>query len=351
MIEEIKYEIALKKLDVENLLHSIGIDVDKSGNELWMKCPNPDHDDKNPSASINIDPDSKKFLCFSCFGCGCSGRLPKMLKLVLDIGYAEAKQKIIDFTKDQPISVEKRLNYNDGIQQKKNRRRIKIMLPNEFKYLKATDENSYKNYLIERGVLPEFIEQYEWGYCATGKLKKRVVLPMMMKGKLVNYWARHISIKNARDKIRNAAFSKALEVLWPFDELDFERSFIWVTESPFNYFALRRLGLKNIVCTIGSNNQISEFKINIFEKFKQVRIVQDGDHAGLAMIHKIFSNLKKRCEVMCVDMPEGEDAASLSDQQLEKVIDSLHPAAQILNLSRQLAIDYAIKKNKSNNNL
>jgi len=349
MIEEIKYEIALKKLDVVSLLDSLGIPTDVLKNEVWIPCPNPEHYDRNPSCTINIDSTSEKFLWFSCFGCGISGKLPKVLKLLKGITYTEAKKLIIDFTKDNSVGATQHLHYSSKKQSKK---RVKIKLPAEYRPVKVGSGNAYESYLLGRGVLPEYIEHYDWGFCATGTFKKRVILPMLMNGKLVNFWARHIRKNDVKDKIRNARFSRAEHIVFPYDEIDFDLNFIWVTESPLNYFALKRIGLKkNVIALLGGRTIISDFKLKLLSRFKKIRCVQDGDAAGLAMVHKIWNNMKNKSSVESVNMPDEEDAASLKDEELEQVLDTLHPAQQMLELARQLAVDYQVKKKNTKNKL
>ena len=57
------------QLDFLEFLKSLSIKLKwKSGNEYNCRCPFPDHEDKNPSFSVN-----KEKKIFHCFGCGKSG--------------------------------------------------------------------------------------------------------------------------------------------------------------------------------------------------------------------------------------------------------------------------------------
>lgn len=79
-------------MDIEVILEEKGISYSYSGNDLLVKCLNPDHEDNNPS--MRIDKDTGIYHCFSC---GYKGNLLKENDLYIDLIKVKAnklKEKI-----------------------------------------------------------------------------------------------------------------------------------------------------------------------------------------------------------------------------------------------------------------
>ena len=70
---------------METALIELGIDYSVSGKEAIAKCPNPSHNDRHPSWSMNL-----KTGVHHCFSCGFSGSLAHLVSVVLHLSYPEA---------------------------------------------------------------------------------------------------------------------------------------------------------------------------------------------------------------------------------------------------------------------
>ena len=60
------------------------------GDELFFLCPNPEHDDHDPSCSVNL-----KTGIFYCFGCGFKGNLKKLKRIFKD-GANKYREKVME---------------------------------------------------------------------------------------------------------------------------------------------------------------------------------------------------------------------------------------------------------------
>lgn len=335
MLEEIRYKRAVARTDIREVLSDLGIDFEEIMSELRFVCINPAHKDSTPSCTINFNPNSEQYTWFSCFGCDYSGSLPKLVSAIKDISIAEAKKYIITF--DSGIAVKKRKQ--GCLERVRRRRKVKIQLPEEFQLFDLDVQNSYLKYLLRRGVLERDIRKYQWGYCAKGYYRKRVVLPIYMKGKLVNLFARHITTDVESKKVRNARFAEVERVVFPYDELDFELKYIWVTESAFNVFRLKRIRLPNLICLFG--NKLTEWKLKLLSRFEEVRLIPDGDEGGDELVRKARKNLHKSISVQSVDMIRNEDAASIKLSQARKVLETLH---EVQAYKVHVRTNYSMKK-------
>ena len=321
MIIDIKYNRAIKRLDLRGLLEGMECEYKVEGSELRILCPNPEHADGNPSATINYNNNSNKFGWFSCFGCGYSGSLPKFVSVIKELDEEEAKRFIVRFAAenyDGESIIEK---YEVENSQDENYEEIEM--PEIFEPIRLGKNSSYEKYLLNRFVSVEQIKKYNWHFCPKGTLQKRVVLPVYIDGKMVCFYARHISTNDPERKVRNSKHAPIERIVFPYDEIDFNKKFIWVTESVFNFFALKKLGLPNLICLFG--NKLTGWKLDLLSKFERVKFFQDGDAGGDELVFKAWKNLRNINKILFVDTPKKEDAASLNDLQRRKILLTLKP--------------------------
>ena len=340
MLKEVKFLQALDTIDIEVLFDSLGVQYDLKTDELFIICPNPEHDDTNPSCSININPESIYYQKFSCFGCTFAGSLVKLVETIKDCTYKEAKDYIIEIAESGDNWIVSNFTQRKTI--KKPKSDIKITLPDEFVQLENGNGKSYRNYLHSRGLTDRMIENQQWGYCATGRYNKRVVLPVYIGSKLISFYSRHISTKNAAKKVFNATGSRMERALWPYNDLDYDLDYVWITESVFNVVTMMLAGLKNCVCLFG--DKVQDEKIKVLSKFKELRIVPDGDYASKTMIENIYNYFKADKIIKAIEMPLREDANSLGVEGLERQLKTLAKVKSKDFRSHLIEIDYSIPK-------
>lgn len=84
--------------DVMAALDALGIESEERGNEAVAVCPNPDHRDRRPSWSCNLDTGQHH-----CFACGFGGSFPYLVSKVLGLARGDAegwvtKRRLKDFS-------------------------------------------------------------------------------------------------------------------------------------------------------------------------------------------------------------------------------------------------------------
>lgn len=337
-----KYNIIRKKLDVQHVLDLLDLDFHQNRNELFFLCPV--HDDKNPSCSINIDKQSLMFLVVSCFGCDFSGTLVTLVSKVLKKSEDSAKNWLIRLVKPEEAEEDvETILLNETVDfthkfEKKDGKLDEVVLPDAFNLINTSKRNSYFEYLTGRGLTEKEIKEYGWGYCAKGFYKKRVVMPVFMENRMATFFTRHIFTDNDDKKVFNAYRSTTSKIVFPFNEIDFDLKYVWVTESVFNFFSLRKEGLKNLVCLFG--NKMTPWKVRFFEKFDVMNMVPDGDEGGREWMQKA-SQLIAGVDFFAVKMIEGEDANSVGRLELKQVLTTL--SSFILQKSDNISTDFSVK--------
>lgn len=331
----------MRSADLRLVLQHLNIEYEEIGKELRIECPNPNHNDKHPSCTLHFDNKSNKFGWCSCFGCGFHGTIKTLISVVENISIDKAQSYLINFyikNKGKKIIT----NYG-SIREKESKKKIKIKLPEEFKLIEIGSNSSYEKYLLGRGLTKKEIVKYGWGYCFSGIYRKRVILPVYKKKRLVNFYTRHITTDIEERKAWNAKFSIIAEVIFPYNEIDFNLPYIWITESVFNFFSLRKLKLKNIICIFG--NKITDWKVDLMRKFYEIRIVPDGDKGGDELVQSIFLALKKDCLVKSVKMIQGEDANSITTKQTIKQLENVIKTLNIVKRKKsKVKLSYKIDK-------
>ena len=75
--------------DMRAVVESLGLLVKVSGDKITMRCPNPEHADRNPSCSGSI---RKKV--FHCFSCHCSGNVISLVEINKSLDYKGALEYV-----------------------------------------------------------------------------------------------------------------------------------------------------------------------------------------------------------------------------------------------------------------
>lgn len=78
-------EEAKQSVKITDLVHQAGIVANRTSEGLKVCCPNPGHNDTNPSCAINEDEN-----VFNCFSCGCGGSVVDWVSLTNGITISEA---------------------------------------------------------------------------------------------------------------------------------------------------------------------------------------------------------------------------------------------------------------------
>ncbi len=291
---------------------SMGIEiVNITNNEILCRCPFPEHEDNNPSCSINIDKN-----LYNCFVCG-GGTLEQLaIRLGFKIGN--------DFQNIQPESLFdiKEDNYKEVED-------INIQLPEvKFPFQITGDAPEF---IYERGFTKGYIDKrFEMCYnTSTGSL----ILPIRDSNKRIVGWvSRRPNGIEPKYLYSPVGFEKS-KVLFGEHLLRKEQNFVCVCEGPLDAIWLDQHGY-NAVAILGM--QLSETQqrrlINL-QKGEYI-ICLDNDKAGRTGIYGyrdkqkqyhpgFISKMKKYGLLSVIDLPEDKkDVQDIRDlKQLVDIIE------------------------------
>jgi DNA primase len=274
---------------VLDLIQKNGLQYQVSGRDYLIKCLNPEHPDTNPS--FRVDRISGIAHCFSC---GFKTNIFKYYGVftnAIPIKIAKLKEKLQDL-KYQTMGVE---------------------LP-----VGATPYTK-----TFRGISAQTIKHFEAFYThQVEKLQDRIIFPIKdITGKTVVYVARHM-LSNGNPRYVNYP-SKVQMPVFPVRLLDASKSLVLV-EGIFDMLNLYDKGLKNVVCTFGTNTLQNDTKLKLLpfkaQGVSHIYILFDGDDAG-ERAAQTLKPLIEECEfiVEVIKLPDGTDPGELDQADIESI--------------------------------
>lgn len=277
-------------------------------NNYSFICPN---GCVSPKHKLEVNIDTGQFQCWVCSGDngGYKGKsiynLLKQAKAPKSI-LNEIKPLQITTHKDTYVPVDKPTE--------------SIQLPEEYKSLYNIDKPNLIErhafvYLKQRGITQEDIIKYNIGYCASGKYKNRIIIPLYDKdGHLIYFEARsfddnllhYLKPEFPRDIIPNEYF-----INWNLP--------IIICEGAFDMIAIKR----NVIPLLGKNIQPELMKKIVRSQVKKVYVVLDKDAFKKAM--KFCEELMKMDkEVYFVEMID-KDPSKMQFEAFTEYIQTIQP--------------------------
>ena len=277
-------------MDVERILRDIGFDpVLRKGNNLWVRCPNPEHEDIHPSCSI-----SSKDGLWKCWSCdtdkGMKGNLTFLIRVKTGCSWKRAKAiaggeaSVFDTLKN----LKGKLVYDETTA--KNRfedsRAPTVLMPNEAETLKSNNEDHkpYLDYLAERGFDMSVVRFFRLRCCRTGLYGGRVLAPIMLNKLPRGFSARLIyedEVPIGHDDAKYL-FSRGMEVtkvIYNYDHITQNQPLI-VVEGVTDVWHLWKMGHKRTsnVCAI-LTSRISSHQLDLLASKRPSIIywMMDGD--------------------------------------------------------------------------
>lgn len=308
------------------------IKIEKKGNNFWAICPF--HQDTKPSLSI-----STKKNIFNCFSCNVGGNAIFFVKNFKKISYFEAIKDILKILNINDPEILNLLKSDSKIDEKTQKLYDTNKHAAEMFYLALYDENdtSCFDYLIKkRKISRQIIDLYQLGY-APKRFKKnfiskvfesnqdlnnnfvffdlglknlndngeytdffynRMIIPIKNEnGYIVGFCGRALDegIKEKYINTKSNEIFKKEEILfnfYSFNKKDYEE--IFVVEGYMDVFSFVKIGIKNVVATMGTS--FTEKQIELIKKYKNIKriiICFDNDNAGLIATKKSIKKLSK----------------------------------------------------------
>ncbi len=300
-------------VDVPRLLEALGIAQGKARNarEVWCLCPA--HVDRSPSWSIDLK-DGKHF----CFACSFGGGPLDLVMHARKLTRGEAAQWVRDsgLALDSATLPETRVVLRVGSLDR-------FVMPAEVQMAEPWPAEA-QAYAERRGITREQIERWGIGYAATGRLAKRLVIPIVdWLGRLSGYTARTWSTSPVRYLTPSEAEHPRREVL--FGERHWfaiGAEVVVVTEGAIDALAVERAceGRFAVAALSGASNSRSRLVQAKLARFGCVVLATDVDSAGDAAAAGLRVALARHTHVVRLRYPAGVDAAGMDRAGLAELI-------------------------------
>lgn len=279
----------MEHLAVENLLNEKNIKYTFQGQDLVIKCLNPEHEDSSPS--MRIDKVDGKFNCFSC---GFRGNIFKhygILQHNISIKIAKLKEKLNNMQYELFG-----LEFPDG-------------------YTPYTE--------TFRGISKETLKKFGAFYTnSTEELLDRIVFPITdTTGNITVFVARH-TLSNANPKYVNYPRSRTIPT-FPVKLEKGIRSIILV-EGIFDMLNCYDKGLHNVVCTFGTQTLNANTKLKLLpykvQGIEKIYIMFDGDDAGNTAANKLKPLIEEHgFSVELITLPDGLDPGNMDEEYVNSI--------------------------------
>lgn len=279
------------RVDVPMLLTSLSMASKHKGREWFALCPNPGHDDSDPSWRIVDAPGDKRHGSHKCWSCGFSGGPWELASAVLGISLKDAGEYVQGLNR----GVRTNVRVPEVVVEMPRDEAPEYTLPN-FVQIPSLDGSTWftpaLKYLQSRAVPPRFLERWDVGFALAGECAMRIVIPVRTSGRLVSHVARTFTGRTPPYHVpkRGARGAVPADGLFGEPGLDMSSDYVIVVEGIFKKFRLDLAGAQNVVAVLGASN-LTPSKVAILSSFARVIVAQDPDAAGDAMVAELRRGL------------------------------------------------------------
>lgn len=273
-----------------------------------IHCPDPEHDDSNPSCSVNLSTGS-----WRCFGCESKGSFASLISLVDGVSLEEATRRIRGKSAVKDILGVVEQSLESAVEEK-------IFSWKSFlQTYPPVDGTPGETYLKERGVESLVWRQFgvRWGR-DQGRYRERVILPMRNEqGKLVCYAGRAIHEGMVPKTRKSRSPKRVLYGLYELCPKSKPVAYSLLVEGEFDVLRLRSAGLNAVGA--GGTAGLSARQCELLRAyFGEVVLTLDGDEAGRKAQAKWFAVLRRYVPTVTVSLPDGRDPGDLGDEEIEE---------------------------------
>jgi hypothetical protein len=353
----------LRRVDLEEVLDYLGIDaIDRKGADVYAECPDPDHDDRNPSFHVCVEDvrgrDGRdrlgSFNCWSHPGGGLSGS--NFLDLVARVR-SEIWGEDEDGNRRRPREADRDAaatwirqyfvgNDRGDLERLKRRALDRRELATEERRLPwppnrpvAGADPRFLEYLSVRGITPVRAAELDIRAVSSpgralsrvlGETVPAVLFPIALRGRNVNWFARAVSRetpKRAKGRYAPTPLGRA-GVVWAPDEPDRSLPLILV-EGIFDAERVRRVLTENPGLAAPPSNVVAVLGARLVDEQAQ-RLrghpaylhLADGDDGGRTLSESIARGLGDHATVVVRELPPGTDPA---DAPVEPLLAAIRP--------------------------
>ncbi|MBL1229576.1 DNA primase [Enterococcus sp. BWB1-3] len=353
MAQRIPQEVIDEVRQRTNIVEIVGqyVQLKKSGKSYMGLCPF--HEERSPSFSVAEDKQ-----IYHCFGCGKGGSVFNFIQEIEGVSFPEAVQKIADM-EQIPLQIDLSEHIEGNVQDRDPQRRQLLELHTKAAalyhhvLLNTQIGEPALNYLLERGLTKEIIEEFQIGFAPqkrdflsqvfsnekisdslfqeTGlfiqresgefldRFYQRIMFPISdAKGKIIAFSGRLLQTEDFSGedmpKYLNSPETKLFnkrETLFNFNlarkEIRKENT-VFLFEGFMDVIAAWQSGIKSGVASMGTsltNEQIRQLE----RAAGELVLCYDGDKAGIEATNRAVSLLSEhsRFQLSIVNIPEKLD--------------------------------------------
>lgn len=279
-------------MEIQQLLTEKNIDFKIKGNDLIIRCLNPDHDDAHPSLRIDKD-----LGIFNCYSCGFSGNIYSYFNIY--------KNK----THKKALDIKNKLEklYTKSI------------------YIPAGAALFDREY---RGISGETFVKF--GAFTHDSFPHRLVFPLYNGlGKLQVFHARLLYSSVKEQKYYNKPAHSEMPLFPAFPE-DRKTNSLILVEGIFDVLYLYDKGLKNVITCFGTafgnvkNKRKQQENIKKLESYKlqgytKLFLLFDGDKSGRSASSNLKKYIKDMFLVEELHLPDDSDPGNMNGQMIDEL--------------------------------
>lgn len=273
----------LSTADPRTYLTALGIAyVEKSG-QLVASCPNPAHEDSNPSWNMSLQYPYPHH----CFSCGFSGTLATLVKF---LGNSTQKENIKRLEQEEFFMTNTPARQDDSAE-----RRVVSVEGNQYD---PRDFPESYDYVTRRHMGAEFINTYGITYLPNGTVNgtrfyRRLCIPVVEGGTLISMEGRTVT-PGIKPKVIYPKKSR-VNTLFNIDNLD-RHAPLYVVEGVADLSQLFNAGLRNITSTFGSG--VTPRQIKLLNEFRDIVLVPDQDAGGKEFVVTVDTGYHREFRIM-----------------------------------------------------
>lgn len=270
------------------------------GKEYVISCPNPDHDDTNPSCSVNISTG-----LFHCFSCNFSGDLLTLGHLILGWPLNQAKKNL------QPDPKQMILNkiISLSCKQKSSSQILELSVPDFPSYY----QDEPLDFMYKRGFTEKTMRDWGVQFCPEETLVNKqgkefaihncIAIPLRDYRGLMKGWI----YRKTDDSMPKYIYTPNLPIgdYW-FGAGNLTEGRIThpiIVEGSLDVMWLHQAGFRALGM-LGSN---ADSKLHFLYQFSRVYLLPDRDEAGVKWKNDVATKLSKYSNVYLMRYPSNSD--------------------------------------------
>lgn len=288
--------------DLEAVLEELGLDLGRtSGDEVWATCPNPDHEDSNPT-NYSVNRDSGNGYCFAC-GFRHEGMTSLVTRLLKTDGWTASR-----WLRERGATISARLERVSERRDREEGRRTPATSEYSIESQFAVFQDPPRWALEERDLREDAAVDYgvRWN-----SENETFVLPIHSpNGKLLG-WQERTKPKplNHPRGLRKKQTLFGIEI--------FRGKTAILVESPLDAVRLWSVGLDGGLSSFGARVSREQMQL-IIAKAKKLVLALDNDEAGIDMTEELVATYAPRIPtwVFAYGDAKGKDPGDLDDDEI-----------------------------------